>query len=161
MGGLIKLIKNFFSGILSFLSGLVGSKKSIDAPKTRRSPGYFLELHEDEIPKAAISKPTAEIISTPTVLAASNETKLAPKKKSSERSDKLETATSDSNSSNGSGGSVSVVEKAPVAVAVAPKPEASVEFATKYLVPTSNGSRRRPGANMNSYLDMARDMKSN
>ena len=159
MGGLIKLIKNLFSGILSFLNGLVGSKKSIDAPKTRKSPGYFLELHEDEIPKAAISKPTAEVISTPAVVAASNETTLASKKESSKQSDLLETAINDRNGS----GSLSVAEKAPApaAVAVVPKPEASVEFATKYLVPTSNGSRRRPGANMNSYLDMARDMKSN
>ena len=161
MGGLIKLIKNLFSGILSLLSGLIGSKKSMDsAPKTRRSPGYFLELHEDEIPKPiTVSKPTAEASHTPTVTTAVSDTAPTPNKKSSEPV-LLAVATNDS---NGSGSSTSVAEKAPapVAAAVAPKPEASVEFATKYLVPTSSGNRRRPGANMNSYLDMARDMKSN
>lgn len=153
MGGLIKLIKNFFSGIFSFLGGLIGSKKSINsAPKTRKSPGYFLELDEAESPKAAVNKPTAE---TSPMVAFSEATQIL-KKESSERS---ETSVA---SSNGSGSSASVTEKASApAVAVAPKPEASVEFATKYLVPTSNGTRRRPGANMNSYLDMARDMKSN
>lgn len=154
MGGLIKFIKNFFSGIFSFLGGLVGGKKSIEgsAPKTRKSAGYFLELDEAESPKAAVNKTTAETSST----IAFSEATQTLKKESSERSETLAT------SGNGSVSSAPVAEKAaaPVAVAVA-KPEASVEFATKYLVPTSNGSRRRPGANMNSYLDMARAMKPN
>lgn len=154
MGSLVKLIKNLFSGILSFLGSLIGGKKSIEgsAPKTRRSPGYFLELDEAESPKAtAVSKHTAE---TSPMVAFSEATQIL-KKESSERSE------ASAASSNGSVSSASIAEKAaaPVAVAVVAKPEASVEFATKYLVPTSNGSRRRPGANMNSYLDMARAMK--
>jgi hypothetical protein len=32
-------------------------------------------------------------------------------------------------------------------------------FATKYLIPTNN-PRRRPGANMNSFLDMALQVKT-
>ena len=53
MGGLIKLIKNLFSGIFSFLGGLVGGKKSIagSAPKTKKSSGYFLELDDSEFAK--------------------------------------------------------------------------------------------------------------
>ncbi len=137
MGGLIKLIKNLFGGIFSFLGGLIGGKKSIEgsAPKTRKSSGYFLELDEAE----SIKKPT---VSTPAATPVATLSKAAPA---------------------ASNGSVAVAEKprAIAAVAVAQKPAASPEFATKYLVPTTNGSRRRPGANMNSYLDMARGMKSN
>jgi hypothetical protein len=63
---------------------------------------------------------------------------------------------------------------APAAAAAAPapapakvtKPEpvkisvpTETNFATKYLIPTNN-PRRRPGANMNSFLDMARQIKT-
>jgi hypothetical protein len=46
---------------------------------------------------------------------------------------------------------------APVAVA----PVSTVtNFATEYLIkPSSNGSRRRPGANMKSFVNMAREVK--
>lgn len=154
MGGLIKLIKNLFSSIFSFLSGLVGGKKSIEgsAPKTRKSSGYFLELDDSEASKKPVNKPIAESSLAP-VAAISNAAQNS--KPSSNRAELLAAA-----ASNGSAPvAQKTVEKAPVAVA--PKPEASAEFATKYLVPTSNGSRRRPGANMNSYLDMARGMKPN
>ena len=33
-------------------------------------------------------------------------------------------------------------------------------FAPKYLAPTSSSNRRRPGPNMNSFLDMARQVKT-
>jgi hypothetical protein len=157
MGGLIKLIKNLFSGIFSFLSGLVGGKKSIEssAPKTRKSSGYFLEWDGAEAAeKPVVSTPVVEASPAP-VAATSDATQTS--KPSSKRSEQLAAAAS----SNGATVAQETVEKVPAAVAVAPKPEASVEFATKYLVPTSNSSRRRPGANMNSYLDMARGMKPN
>ncbi len=154
MGGLIKLIKNLFSGIFSFLSGLIGGKKSIagSAPKARKSSGYFLELDDSEASKTpTVSSPVAD--ASPKPVAATSDS--APASKRSEQLAALA-------SSNGSSTvAQKPVEKAPAPVAVASKPEASVEFATKYLVPTSNGSRRRPGANMNSYLDMARGMKTN
>lgn len=33
-------------------------------------------------------------------------------------------------------------------------------FAPKYLIPKNDNMRRRPGANMNSFLDMARQVKT-
>ncbi len=41
------------------------------------------------------------------------------------------------------------------------KPAAQTEttFAPKYLIPSSSNDRRRPGANMNTYMDMARQVK--
>ncbi|MGF1675117.1 MAG: hypothetical protein ACFCUV_15740 [Rivularia sp. (in: cyanobacteria)] len=42
------------------------------------------------------------------------------------------------------------------------KPEEPKEttFAPKYLIPKNDNVRRRPGANMNSFLDMARQVKT-
>ncbi len=147
MGGLIKLIKNLFSGIFSFLGGLLAGKKSIEgsAPKTRKSSGYFLEFDDSGASKKpAVNLPIAEASSAPAAV-------IGDSTPSFNRSEQVAALASSS----------APVEKALTSVAVAPKPEASVEFATKYLMPTSNGSRRRPGANMNSYLDMARGMKLN
>jgi type IV secretory pathway VirJ component len=54
-------IKNLFSGIISFVTGLVGRKKSQEnqptikaaTPKSRKSKGYFMELDEADEQKAA------------------------------------------------------------------------------------------------------------
>lgn len=40
------------------------------------------------------------------------------------------------------------------------KPESDNTFAPKYLVSTGSNGRRRPGANMNSFLEMARQVKT-
>jgi hypothetical protein len=49
-----------------------------------------------------------------------------------------------------------------LAAAVAKKPEVATEknFATKYLLSNGSSSRRRPGANMNAFLEMARTAKT-
>lgn len=167
MGGLFNLIKNLFSGIFSFLGGLLGGKKSANklesAPKTRKSAGYFLEWdgasgtdsstqpvqEESPVPAAVVEKAApvnSESASKPV------------EKKSSKRSEQLAAA------KNGASSDAPIApvtqEAQPALVASTPSESTSAEFATKYLVPTSNGSRRRPGANMNSYLDMARNIKT-
>ncbi|OAB58477.1 hypothetical protein AY600_02970 [Phormidium willei BDU 130791] len=38
-----------------------------------------------------------------------------------------------------------------------PQPKQRKEFATRYLMPNSPTPRRRPGANMKSFLDMAKE----
>ena len=38
-----------------------------------------------------------------------------------------------------------------------PQPKQRKEFATRYLMPNSPTPRRRPGANMQSFLDMAKE----
>ncbi|KAM3090326.1 hypothetical protein ACKFKG_29870 [Phormidesmis sp. 146-35] len=170
MSGLINLIKSIFGGILSFIGGLLGSKKpalaSDNAPKTRKSAGYFLELDEaasapitrlpdtqknSESPKASETQKAAASV------AVAEKPEAAPTStKPAEEASKKKASTKASN--NGTSATATAVQTAPVAVA--PKEPQSAEFATKYLVPTSNGGRRRPGANMNSYLDMARNMKA-
>ncbi|PMB26923.1 hypothetical protein [Fischerella thermalis] len=49
-------------------------------------------------------------------------------------------------------------DKAPAVAAKAQPKETT--FAPKYLIPTSTNGRRRPGANMNSFLEMARQVKT-
>jgi predicted lipid-binding transport protein (Tim44 family) len=159
MSGLINLIKSIFGGILSFIGGLLGSKKpalaSDNAPKTRKSAGYFLEL--DEAASAPVTRqPDTQKASetqnsaAPVAVAEKPEVTSAPAEQASKKAELAVT--------NGASTAATAVQTAPVVVV--PKEPQSAEFATKYLVPTSNGSRRRPGANMNSYLDMARNMKA-
>jgi hypothetical protein len=51
--------------------------------------------------------------------------------------------------------------KQPVTTAANNGKSASTTFATDYLIqPSTSAPRRRPGANMNSYLDMARQVKT-
>jgi hypothetical protein len=52
-------------------------------------------------------------------------------------------------------------EPAQAAKAEPAKPAVATEtnFATKYLITPSSGGRRRPGANMSSFLDMAGQVK--
>ncbi|NJR51312.1 MAG: hypothetical protein HC780_18780 [Leptolyngbyaceae cyanobacterium CSU_1_3] len=152
MSGLINLIKSIFGGIFSFIGGLFGGKKAAiesangDAPKTRKSTGYFLEL--DDTAQPAKPKTSVAVAEKP-VAADAPETS----KKSAKKAELL--------AANGSKpAETAPLPVASVAVAIAPKEPQTVEFATKYLIPSGNGGRRRPGANMNSYLDMARDMKA-
>ncbi len=50
---------------------------------------------------------------------------------------------------------VKVTKTEPVKIAI----PTETNFATKYLIPT-NSPRRRPGVNMNIFLDMARQVKT-
>ncbi|MBD2666433.1 hypothetical protein B6N60_02474 [Richelia sinica FACHB-800] len=49
---------------------------------------------------------------------------------------------------------------APAPAKPAPKLPAETAFASKYLIPTSSNGRRRPGANMSVFLDMASQVKT-
>jgi gas vesicle protein len=49
--------------------------------------------------------------------------------------------------------------KAEAAKKVIQEQPTETTFAPKYLIPNNSNGRRRPGANMNSYLDMARQVK--
>lgn len=56
---------------------------------------------------------------------------------------------------------VKAVPAKPAASSTINKPQTETTFAPKYLNPsTSSNGRRRPGPNMNSFLDMARQVKN-
>jgi hypothetical protein len=142
MSSFVNFLKNLFSGLFSLLGGLFNSKKKQDAiagsalaPKKSNKSGYFLELDEA---KGIGNAAPAKAVAAPTSV-------------------KAEPA-------NGA--------TAKPAVAAAPKPVGAnaalnlpqptvTTFAPKYLAPTgSSNGRRRPGANMSSFLDMARQVKT-
>lgn len=150
-------IKNFFGGIFSFFAGLLGLKKS----------EYFLDLGSSDAkdsPKAelAAAKKPEPVVAAPA----------APKADSpkSEKSESPSTAKAETSKK-------SKKEKEPVASVPAKTPEpmkvaaatngkvsSSSEptktFAPNNLMPIPNSSRRTPGPNMNSFREMARQVKT-
>ncbi|MBD2346938.1 hypothetical protein [Anabaena subtropica] len=146
-------IKKLIAGILSFLTGLIGGKKS---------GGYYLELKEDTTEEKAVA-PTA-----PTTPTSSNGTKAAVKAEVPTATEKSPVPTpaktakleASKNGKNGKAASAPAEPvKAPVAKTTTP---AETTFAPKYLAPSGSGAngRRRPGANMSTYLDMASQVKT-
>jgi gas vesicle protein len=185
------LIKNLFSGILSFFSGLLGGKKkseqnqsdttAIKTPatatvKTRKGRGYFMELDESQEAKQAIAngvqavKETAAnaVQSTKDATQRAKETVATVAQPAQEK-----LAQNSDTSTNGKAPKAEPnVELVQTAKGVKPEPaKASAKkileqpqtestFAPKYLTPSSNNGRRRPGPNMNPFLDMARQVKT-
>lgn len=150
------LIKNLFSGIAAFFSGLFSSKKSEDqssiAPKPKKKGGFYLQLDESEDKPSAVAsqpaKPPSAVEAKPQPAASKSEGKT----QEPIRVELIQTATS-----------VKAVPAAPPAESINGKGQTPTEttFAPKYLNPIStSNSRRRPGANMNHFLDLARQVKT-
>lgn len=160
MSGLINFIKSLFSGIFGFVGGLLGSKKGSDsaaitpAKSKKKSNGFYLELDD------ATSNGSSAAPSQPAAPAAAPATAEKTEKKSSKRAEQLAAA---AKAENG-GVKPAAPAKSPEPVTVAKAlnlPEPTVtNFATDYLLTNGNNGRRRPGANMSSYLDMARQVKA-
>ncbi|MGB7711473.1 MAG: hypothetical protein WBL95_18385 [Microcoleus sp.] len=136
-------IKNFFGGIFGFFARLLGLKKS----------EYFLDLGNSDVkdsPKVelAAAKKPEPVVAAPAAAKAD-----APKSESPTKA-KTETAKK------------SKKEQEPVKVAAATKGKASssseptLTFAPNNLMPTPNASRRTPGPSMNSFREMARQVKT-
>ena len=147
MGSFFNFLKNLFSSLFSFVGGFLGSKKkqtaiegSASAPRKSGKSGYFLELDE--------AKGIGNVVAPIKAVAAP--------------------ATAKAESKNGA------IAKPIVAAEPKPAPKPAganaalnlpqptvTTFAPKYLAPSgSSNGRRRPGANMSSFLDMARQVKT-
>lgn len=175
MSGLINVIKNIFSGIFGFIGGLFGGKKAIEgsAPKAKKgNGGYFLEFDDSKsatVPSPAPA-PTAApeaapmTVSQDAIAEATNNSDAKPAKTSTRKEKLAALAAGDPAAAKPAAATAEAAPKAPATPtptpAVTKAPVSETAFATKYLVPTNNGSRRRPGANMSSYLDMARKMNA-
>lgn len=154
-------IKNLFGGIMAFFGGIFGgSKKSkadeAVAPKAKKgSNGFYMELSDAKPAEPAKSKPVAQAApvqadapkpeAVPAAAAPAPKAQSAKKAKSEPKPEPAK-------------------EPAPVAAntngKVKSQPKPVVNFATDYLISTaSSNGRRRPGANMSSFLEMARQMK--
>ncbi len=172
-------IKNLFSGILSFLTGLLGGKKSqkdqpsikaatpkpsikAATPKPRKSNSYFMELDETDEKKPVEAKQQAN------GAAAKTQAPLAPAQPA-----KPESAKTPEPAREAQPVKIELVQTAKGVKAEPAKPAKALAasangqnptettFAPKYLAPsTSSNGRRRPGPNMNSFLDMARQVRN-
>ncbi len=170
MSSFVNFLKNLLSGVFSFFGGLFSSKKTQDAivgtaPKTRkaRNSGYFLELDEAKgvgngavtpaKASVAIAEPQVTIVNAPAKLESVKTEATAPALKSESVKPKRTAKPT---------AAEKVEPKAAAANAALNLPQPNVTtFAPKYLAPNgSSNGRRRPGANMSSFLDMARQMKT-
>lgn len=166
-------IKNLFSGIAAFFGGLFGGKKSqgdaSDAPKSKKSKGYYLQLDEAETsgPLKEVKKPEpAKVEAT----AAPAKAEAAEAKTPEPAKATVATASSSQPTKEvptGDNGKVTVeAQPNPPApanlVANNGKVDAPAEqtFAPKYLTPTATSSRRRPGPSLDMFRDMARQVKT-
>ncbi|MFS0515555.1 hypothetical protein ACEYW6_12670 [Nostoc sp. UIC 10607] len=165
-------IKKLISGILGFITGLLPGKK--------KSNGYFLELDEAKDAAkevASNAKKVAETVVsnakkvTETVVSEAPE---ASKPASLNGTKTAATKAKAKSAKNPKPADVTLVQtaeglkvepgknaKAAAAKVIKEQPTETT-FAPKYLAPsaTSSNGRRRPGANMSVYLDMARQVKT-
>ncbi|OLP18187.1 hypothetical protein BST81_12760 [Leptolyngbya sp. 'hensonii'] len=139
----------------------------------RKRKGYFLELAEevkDALPEGGTPQSAPAIVPAPVASAPGSEPKpaaetlvVAADVPASEVTPKR------TKKFRGKAPEQSAVAPAPIVETVVPAPQPVktpsakpevVTFATDYLMPTPGQTpRRRPGANMTAYLDMARQMK--
>ncbi|MBD2199788.1 MULTISPECIES: hypothetical protein [Calothrix] len=156
-------IKKLISGIVSFLTGLLPGKN-------KKSNGYYLELDEakDTAKKAAatVVDNTKKVAETVTAAAPAapkaeslNGTKAAAKKKSAKEAKPADVQLVQT--AQGLKIEPGKNEKAAAAKVVKEEPKETT-FAPKYVAATSGSTngRRRPGANMSSYLDLALQVKT-
>jgi hypothetical protein len=143
-------MKNKF---LDLVSGLL--------PGNKKASGFFMEL--EEAVETKIAEVKAEVKKE-----ISNGTKhveASAPKESAVKSAKTTKATKVEPTQNGKVAKpeAAIAEAAKVTPVASVKPTTPVEttFAPKYLSPGGNSNgRRRPGANMSSFLEMARQVKT-
>ncbi|MUG99220.1 hypothetical protein F7734_45790 [Scytonema sp. UIC 10036] len=175
-------IKNLIAGILNFFIGLFGGKKSgyyleLDeatevaqdaakkavsktkevaqtvASKTKEAAQSVVSSTEKEVETAAAKDKKAAKPAVAKAEATQNGTKSATSP--TEEKVKIELV----QTSNGVRPEPVQPAKAEAAKKVIQEQPSETTFAPKYLVPNSTNGRRRPGANMNPFLDMARQVK--
>jgi hypothetical protein len=159
MNSLFNLIKNLFSGVVSFVGGIFSKKpqelSAAGQPQPRkRSSGYFLEYEDANSSGTASDKTTTEATQTAKPIAKADPKPTATK---SQPAAKVEPATAVQAETLVA--TKSKTEPQPIANALnLPQPTVTT-FAPNYLTPTNSNRRRRPGANMAAYMDMARQVR--
>ncbi|MEH1907366.1 MAG: hypothetical protein V7L05_14540 [Nostoc sp.] len=173
---LISGIQGFLSGILGFITGLLPGKK--------KSNDYFLELDEAKDAAKDAAKEVASNAKKVAETVAANAKKVtatiaseAPALSKPDSLNGTKTAADEAkakSAKNPKAADVQLVQtaeglkiepgkKAKAAAAKVIKEQTTeTTFAPKYLAPSASGSngRRRPGANMSAYLEMARQVKT-
>lgn len=156
MSSFVNFLKGLLSGLFSFVGGLLGSKKAkkaelAPAPRKASKSGYYLELEEAKGVGATTPAKALEAAASSVQTTAKT---TAKKVASVAQASKPEPAKSEP--------ATPKTPAAPAKVASAlnlPGPTVTT-FAPDYLAKASSNGRRRPGANMSSFLDMARQVKT-
>lgn len=133
--GLLKKIFAAVFGLISSLLRLVGIGKKSD---------YFLELDASQTPapaEASADFPVAETQTEPAIEAPVTEAAAAV----------ATTTTAETKAP---------AAPAPSAPKAEPAPAPAMTFAPDYLLPTASSKRRRPGANMGAFMDLAKQVKT-
>ncbi|MBZ8179802.1 hypothetical protein [Oscillatoria salina] len=138
-------IKNIFSGIINFITGIFGGKKE----------GFFLELDESQNGQSTNPKKAEKPKSQPAKTeAAQSEKKSEPAKQEQKKPEPVKAQTAKPE------------PKKPQPAAAKANKNGKVEspeettFAPQYLAPTPSRSRRRPGPSLNMFKDMARQVNN-
>lgn len=171
-------IKKLFGGIFAFLGGLVGGKKAkgeaSDTPqiapkaKAKKSNGYYLELDETGNTKSEVTVKPEPVKATVAVedkqpepvLAAVATTPAPAKAEAAAPEKKLKTAKAKAPAAEAENGKVKIEAQPNPPAETNGKAADQTTFAPNYLMPTTTSGRRRPGPNMNTFLDMARQAKT-
>lgn len=156
--------------------GFLKKSGSKDAPKARKgSNGFYMELDESKAsasengkqpaPESAVKAETAPAAAPAPVEAApkAEPAKATKSPAKSKRAKALESATAATKTTVEAATQPAPAKPAAPAAAAngQAQPQAIKTFAPDYLLTlTSTNGRRRPGANMNSFLGMARQMKT-
>ncbi|HEY9862429.1 MAG TPA: hypothetical protein V6D16_23225 [Candidatus Obscuribacterales bacterium] len=156
-------IKKLINGILAFVTGLFSKKSSADAPSAlpqqpKRKSGYFMELDDSSANGQAAKTEAAKAEPAKTqpakVEAAKVEAPTAPQPVAAAQPGKAEARKA---------AKAEPVKTEAAPAQPAPAPATNNQNGQKSSEPaiafSSFGDRRRPGPNMSSFLDMARQVK--
>jgi hypothetical protein len=133
----------------------------------KKNDGFYLQMEDEKVPQKPAAKAPAksEPVATPAPTAVAVTPPAATAVVAVETAPAAKT---DKKAAKAAKKSAKVDKKAPkqaevptpVVVAPAPPVPAITNFATDYLIkPSSRSSRRLPGANMNGFLELARQVK--
>ncbi|MBW4690243.1 MAG: hypothetical protein KME27_00590 [Lyngbya sp. HA4199-MV5] len=159
MSSFVNFLKNLLSGLSSFVGGLFSKKEKAaiagteSKPRKAKNSGYFLELDD--------AKGIGNSVAAPAKAAVAAVKSEVGKATAKPEPAKVEAAKPTQTTKVAA--TAEKVEPKPAAANAAlnlPQPTVTT-FAPNYLAPTgSSNGRRRPGANMSSFLDMARQVKT-
>lgn len=156
--------------MFDFIKNIGGKKSNNDgstAPKVKKAKGYFLELDETGSTKSAasakqseakkaeaaaeIKQPEAASTASTAVTVEAPKAEVAPVDKKPEAKKTAAAAATVK---------IEAQPNPPVASNGKVEPQAELTFAPNYLLPKASNSRRRPGPSMDTFRDMARQVKN-
>jgi hypothetical protein len=132
----------------------------------KKNDGFYIQLEDEDAKSTPVAKasapvapaaspaPTGSVAPAPTA-----STVAVPAAKADPKQVKADKKAVQADKKAAKKAETPKVEPAPTPVAAPPQPTIT-NFATDYLIkPSSNSGRRRPGANMRQFVDLARQME--